>query len=98
MSMNLYITVDGRELELYQTPSHITNMCMMGTDGEVKSEVKGKKAQRAIACYLEYVNSMKSGAFKSQEDYEMAARCVNEHVGAVTNWTKGPSKVVVYML
>ena len=51
MSNNLHIQVDDVELDLYQTPTYITNMCMVNSKGSVALLLVGKKARRAIQAY-----------------------------------------------
>ena len=53
MSMNLCLTVDGKTVELWQTPTYITDMCMMTSKG-VKSVMSGKQAMRALRIYFEW--------------------------------------------
>jgi len=55
MSINLHIAIDGEEIDVYQTPSHITYMCMMTQDGWTM-RLKGKQAQRAVRSYLAWVS------------------------------------------
>jgi len=51
MSMNIRITVDGEEIDVHQTPSHITYMCMMTPSGWT-IRLKGNRAKRAVWVYL----------------------------------------------
>lgn len=51
--MNLHCN----HVNLWQTPTWITNMCMMDADG-IHFEFKGKKAVRALKAYLEWAASM----------------------------------------
>lgn len=53
MSMNLCLTVDGKDIDLWQTPTYVTNMCLMTSKG-VKRTVSGKKAERALQAYFEW--------------------------------------------
>jgi hypothetical protein len=55
MSINLHIAIDGEEIDIYQTPSYITYMCMMTQDGWTM-RLKGKQAQRAVRSYLAWVS------------------------------------------
>jgi DUF1680 family protein len=47
MSMNLHCD----QIELQQTPTYITYMCMVDSDGEVQGELTGKNARRALEIY-----------------------------------------------
>jgi len=61
MSMNIRITVDGEEIDVIQTPSHITYMCMMTHDG-YSLHLKRKKAKRALQSYLVWVQHVHPNA------------------------------------
>jgi len=54
MSHNLQITIDGEHIDVRQTPSHITFMCMMSPTGWT-IHLKGKKAKQAARAYLAWV-------------------------------------------
>ena len=60
MSMNLHLKINGKEIDLFQTPTHITYMCTMTNSGVPAFKLTGKKAHRAIYCYTEYVSSFSS--------------------------------------
>lgn len=62
MSMNLTCN----KCHLWQTPTHITYMCMMTANG-VASELKGKKAIRALRIYSEWVKSTATGVYTDAE-------------------------------
>jgi hypothetical protein len=53
MRMNLYLRINGHSVELWQTPTYITNMCLMTSKG-LKPKVTGKQAARALNCYFEW--------------------------------------------
>lgn len=61
MSINLYVICDGVSLDLVQTPTYITCMCMMSCDG-VKSKLKKKHALRAVNCYLMWASTIANNA------------------------------------
>jgi hypothetical protein len=44
-------------MDLWQTPTNITHLCLMDHDG-IHWVVKGKAAARALRCYLEWVKSL----------------------------------------
>jgi len=50
MSMNLNLTVDGEDVWLDQTPTYITEMCLMKSNGYAAT-MTGKKAIRALRIY-----------------------------------------------
>jgi len=51
MSLKLHITIDGKEISVYPTPTHITHMCMT-TELGWAVRLKGRKAKRAIHSYI----------------------------------------------
>ncbi len=53
MSMNLHLTADGFTVDLWQTPTYITEMCLMTSKG-VKSSMSGKQARRAMNIYFNW--------------------------------------------
>jgi hypothetical protein len=54
MSDNLYISVNGEEISLCQTPTYVTCMCLMTSKG-VKRSLKGKQAIRAFRIYIQWL-------------------------------------------
>lgn len=42
--MNLHLHINNKPVNLYQTPTHITDMCMTNDRGVVQEQVKGGKA------------------------------------------------------
>jgi len=55
MSHKLQITIDGKDLPVYPTPTYITHMCM-ATDFTWNARLEGKEAMRAIQTYILWVN------------------------------------------
>ena len=92
MSMNLHIEVDGVELELYQTPTYITKMCLApNRDGKVSKS-------RAVNTYLEYVNSTANGVHETAEEAKEERERVNKHITKVLTAVTTAKKVEVYAL
>jgi hypothetical protein len=90
--MNLHIEFDGVDQEVYQTPTYITYMCLMGASG-INSEVTSNKAIRAVNCYLEYVRGMSFGQeIKAYQQGKYA------HIKAVTEALNKAKSVVVYAM
>lgn len=65
--MNLHATCNGKPIDLYQTPTHITRMILVSSDGPVTS-LKGKKARRALYSYLVWVLNLGTQVFNSEEE------------------------------
>ncbi len=97
MSMNLHIKVNGKDLELFQTPTQITEMCMCTEDGVV-FELNGKKAKRAIECYVAYVKGSLNGAYKSLEDVSDAQTLVKKHINYIRESIAVGKKISVYQM
>ena len=93
MSMNLTLHVDGREEELWQTPTHITYMCLMGEDGKYGSK-SGSEARRALYMYCEWVRSTLNGSWESDGAYKAAAASVNEHVAYIEGIAEAPHQYI----
>jgi len=79
MSMNLTLKIDGREIDLWQTPTYITYMCLMDSDGKYSTKTEPEEAKRAIWCYITWVESTTNGAWNSSEALQKARDQVNSH-------------------
>ncbi len=66
MSMNLRLEVNGRKVELWQTPTMITRMLLVDKEGRVDMR-SGKKARRALQGYIIWVERSADGAWKEDE-------------------------------
>lgn len=82
MSMNLHVTFKGQEFPLAQTPTYITEMCLVQYDGVILPEVRGQDALRALHSYIIWYKNRVS-IFKSEEDYIEYETKVREHVEAL---------------
>jgi hypothetical protein len=51
--MNLCLRINGESYNLWQTPTHVTYMCLMTSKG-VKPVMSGKQALRALQIYFEW--------------------------------------------
>ena len=98
MSMNLHITANGEELYVYQTPTHITYMCMMSEDGTIADELKGEKARRAIAGYILWFKSRLDDVYQSEADRKGVSAAVYEHIDFIKSATKNIEAVEVFYL
>lgn len=100
MSMNLGATCnDGRAIELYQTPTYITRMILVSSDGPVAS-LKGKKARRALHSYIEWVLEEGSQVFDSDEEYSEYLERANirrEHARDIEKFLDCPDLEVYWL-
>ena len=98
MSMNLYIRVDGKDLNVYQTPTHITYMCLVDSNGKIKPEVYGKKALRAIHTYLLWVDQKSDGVYEDAAHAKSAKNYVEEHKKYILDSISSFKKLEVYTI
>lgn len=75
MSMNLHC----EEVELWQTPTYITNMCYSKEDG-------GWEGIRYR--YIEWVKSHRNGVWENYEKYEDMCEHVKGHLAELTSYEK----------
>lgn len=95
MSMNLMCD----ELELYQTPTHITYMCLVNKSGLVRPKVTGNKAKRALQMYLRWVQSTIDGVWEDAGALQSARDALDDHVAEVEDTIIGKGKdLVVYYI
>jgi hypothetical protein len=98
MSLNLYIEFDNQNIEIYQTPTYITCMCLM-TDIGTKSEMTGKQAKRAVNCYLQYVQSLiTSTVYLDHHSFTEYCRPINKHLKEIRLRLQSAKKIRVYLL
>lgn len=68
MSMDLHLSIDGINVDLWQTPTYITEMCLMTSKG-VKSPMTGKQAKRAMNIYFNWCRYSVNGHLKFATDH-----------------------------
>lgn len=97
MSMNLYFKANGHKIDLFQTPTHITYMCLMGTDGP-KVKVTGAAAKRAMYCYIEYLKGTLNGVVKATDmaDYNERRGRIMDEANRITSILETCTKFVAY--
>lgn len=78
MSMNLHAKTCSGTIDLWQTPTYITRMCLMSASGQ-KNRVKGKRATRALRCYIEYCRGTLDGSWSSSVDLQLRIESFREH-------------------
>ena len=93
--MNLHCN----QIELRQTPTTITYMCMVQRDGTIEGQVTGNKAKQALQIYIQWVRGSLSGrVWTDKDDYEAAKQSVDEEVARVNKVLKSKTKLKVYVL
>jgi hypothetical protein len=102
MSHNLYIFIDDKEINVYQTPTNITHIFFMQHDGECKQRVKGKEAKRIVHMYLKWrmqrLND-DSALFKwTREEFYDHLKYVKSHIENIELEVSVAKKVEAYWL
>jgi hypothetical protein len=96
--MNLHLKINGKEIDLRQTPTHITYMCTMTDSGSPAFRLTGKKAHRAMFCYIEFVKSSLSGVFTDKEELDNMREYVSDHVAEILAMMETAKKIEVYVM
>lgn len=86
MSMNLYCN----KIELWQTPTYISYMCMVSSSGLILSVVKNKRAKQALYCYIHWVKSTLNGVWEDPEVLQINTDNVNDHIKDILNIINKP--------
>jgi len=96
MSMNLFCN----QVDLWQTPTHISYMCMIDDNGNMDPKT-GKKAVAVLKRYIEYVRyRLSSIRFSSDEEYELEKGVTDDHIQQVLDAINNtpPRKLKVYII
>ena len=94
MSMNLSCEVGGVEVPLQQTPTSVTNMCMVQPDGEVAWELTGQKARHAMFIYIEWLWGTLNGPYADSAEANIRRNAIESQVEALKKQMKKRSFVV----
>lgn len=97
MSMNLNCTAGGECIELWQTPSRITYMCVVQNDGSVPYRLVGKKAKHALYIYMQWVKYSTNGVWKSDVELKEAQDNVKEHLAYLQDGISRSKRIEVYV-
>ena len=84
MSMNLCAAVDSEKIQLWQTSTQISYTILPSHYGMVT----GKKAQRALERYIEWVRHSVNGRYNSIEEVNERRDQVKEHIAYVESFLK----------
>ena len=88
MSMNLNASYDGKTINLWQTPTSISEMCCMQDSGAAAWDLTGKRAKRALFCYLRCVDGHTDGVWNNDKEFDdMLKRC-QEHRQKIEQYFK----------
>jgi len=100
MSMNLHCDVGGLKIDLIQTPTYVTYMCMVQSDGKISGQVTGKEAKRALYIYLEWVKFGISYQWPSKngDERQLNKELVDGEILKINKILKSKGKLEVYLL
>jgi hypothetical protein len=84
MSMNLTLSVgeDGPNVDLWQTPTWVTWMCL-SYDPDTKLPDGGMNGVRRR--YIQWVESHRNGVWSDNEDYEYMCERVKDHIQLINS-------------
>lgn len=77
MSMNLNVSLNGRKIELWQTPTQISYTILPA------GEAKGKLAKEALIRYREWVKYSTNGQWESEEALKEASYWRDLHLSEI---------------
>ena len=97
MSMNLHCKIDDEQIDLVQTPTHITYMCLTESAGR-RCYLTGKRAIRALRCYLEWNRGRLDGIWNSDIEHINMKDIVEEHINYILDLINTGKKFKVYIV
>lgn len=91
--MNLHCN----KLDLWQTPTDITMMCLTQPNGTIAQEVKGKAVIRALMIYRTWVSYQANGiVFRNIEDYDDMKLSIYDHLMEIDSLDK--KRLLLYQI
>lgn len=93
MSLNL----NCNAFEMIQTPTQITMMCLVQSDGSFPTELTGKKALHAVQIYKQWVAYRTNGVWQDNEREIFKDDWIKEHLTAVNKAVKNSKKIRVWL-
>jgi hypothetical protein len=82
--MNLCCFEGKKEIDLWQTPTHITYMCLsINPSGKYDGGEEGVRRR-----YLIWVEAQANGAWKDPEDLAYMEECIREHTKKIRSLKK----------
>jgi len=90
MSINLaaFEKSTGKEINLWQTPSWVTEMCLYSYKKNKNGEYKKRHWKDTRALYLAWVRSRTQGTFYSSEDIDTMKIIVESHQNYIMSFDK----------
>jgi hypothetical protein len=92
------VRFDGVKIELFQTPTFISHMCMVKPNGEIPYSVTGENALRALQSYLQWIESKQNGIFHDTEVLQEMEEMVAREKHRIKELIKRSSRIEVYIM
>ena len=96
--MNLKCLLSGVHVNLRQTPTQISYMCIVQPDGSLPDELTGKKARHALQIYCKWVEGSLNGVHSKFEDIKMTRQLVYEEIGRIQDIIKSKKRLEVWVM
>jgi len=98
MSMNLHCRSGGVDVELQQTPTQITNMCLVQLNGKVDWNVTGNKAKHALQIYCQWLEGSLNRVYPSVEYAVNSKNWIFSNIKEIQKVIKSKKKLEVYKM
>ena len=98
MSMNLNCRLGGTHINLRQTPTQISYMCIVQCDGSMPNELTGNKARHALQIYCKWVEGSLNGMWPSVEALKEANQHNLEEINRIQDIIKSKKKLEVWVM
>jgi hypothetical protein len=95
--MNLNCSLNGIAIDLRQTPTYISNMCMIQPSGKVAMLVTGKKAKHALYIYTMWVKNSTNGVWNNDDDLNCAREDVQLELDKIKKIISSRKKLEVWI-
>jgi hypothetical protein len=96
--MNLYCSSGGEEVNLQQTPTYISYMCVVQPNGKIYGRLTGKKAKHALQMYCQWLRGTLNRVWNTKEDLEEAQKWINENILEIQSVIKRRRKLKVWVM
>jgi hypothetical protein len=98
MSHNLCLEIDGREVDLYQTPTYVTYMCLVNEMGEVESR-ESDEAIAGLVTYFKWVRASVLSPYSPADEDEKQENIakVNAHIQNIGLLMASSKSIKIYL-
>jgi hypothetical protein len=99
MSMNLNVRFDNIKYDLWQTPTQISYMCIIQSDGNYPEKLTGNKAKQALQIYKVWVLHALNGLWNgTPEQYDDKSLAIEEEISRLDILIKKSKKIEVWVM